>query len=86
MKLLQAAEIELMDGQKVGGGLVAFLTGEQQGFIAVQSDTTPTDAKPDDIPVDLYNTADVKKIIGTVRIMRNTGGSVKYFSGYRIYE
>lgn len=83
MKYYQAEQIELIDGEKITPQIFCFMAGEMQGFVAVQSEAQPESALPDDIPVDIIATAQIKKITGATALNRPAGGQVKYFGGYK---
>lgn len=55
-----------------------------QGFIAVQSEDAPEEARTEDIPVDLIQLSQVKSIKGAICLNRSSGTQVKYFGGYRL--
>ena len=83
MKFYTATEIELMDGQKLAPKIFCFMAGEVQGFIAVQSKDVPEEARPEDIPIDMIQLSQVKRIKGAICLNRSSGTQVKYFGGYR---
>ncbi len=84
MKYYTAKEIILTDGKIIADPQAfCFMNGETQGFIAIVSNSFPKETRPNDIPVDIISTAQIKQITGAVALNSNSGNQVKCFGGYK---